>query len=336
MQSYGKGYLSFSSSFTEPWLGGKRPQQLSVSAYVSAFNNGLAASSTSYYSYNITGLSFVFSRRLNWPDNYFNLSNTLGYQRYSLKNYTSLGSTINGNGLYHNLSYTIALGRYSTDATIYARAGSEISLSLEVTPPYSLLARQKYSTMAETDKYRLVEYQQWKFNAAIYKQIVGDLVIMARTKAAFLGRYNNDLQITPFNRYYMGGDGMSGYSAIDGRQLVGFRGYSNESIVPLINPDNQAGATIYNKSTLELRYPLSLNPNSTIYGLTFLEAGNTWSAFKYYNPFQLRRSAGVGVRVFLPMFGLLGLDWGYGFDAIPGTPSANKGQFHFSINSSID
>jgi len=336
MQSYGKGYLSFSTSFTEPWLGGKRPQQLSVSAYVSAFNNGLSATSASYYSYNITGINVIFSRRLNWPDNYFNLSNSIGYQRYKLKNYTSLGSTIDGNGNYHNLSYTLSLGRYSTDATIYARSGSEVSVSLEVTPPYSLLAKEKYSTMEEKDKYRLVEFHQWKIQGAFYKQIVGDLVLMARTKSGFLGKYNNDLEVTPFNRYFMGGDGMTGYSAIDGRQLVGFRGYSNESLTPRNANNVETGAIIYTKNTMELRYPLSLNPNSTIYGMAFVEAGNAWLRFRDYNPFQLKRSAGVGVRVFLPMFGLLGLDWGYGFDNIPGIPNANKGQFHFSINSSID
>jgi outer membrane protein insertion porin family len=336
MQSYGKGFLSFTTSFTEPWLGGKRPQQLSVSAYVSAYNSGYATTSANYYAYNITGISFVFSRRLNWPDNYFNLSNSIGYQRYKLTNYKSLGTSINGNGNYHNLSYTIALGRYSTDATIYARSGSEVSISLEVTPPYSMIAKQRYSEMSETDKYRLVEYHQWKILGTFYKQIVGDLVVMARTKAGFLGKYNNDLEVTPFNRYFMGGDGMTGYSAIDGRQLVGFRGYTNESMTPNANLQNEPGATIYNKNTLELRYPLSLNPNSTIYGLAFVEAGNSWLKFREFNPFDLKRSAGVGVRVFLPMFGLLGLDWGYGFDAIPGLPSANKGQFHFSINSSID
>lgn len=336
MQSYGKGYLSFSTSFTEPWLGGKRPQQLSVSAYVSAFNNGLSTSSSSYYSYNITGMSVIFSRRLNWPDNYFNLSNSISYQRYKLKNYTSLGSTIDGNGNYHNLSYTVSLGRYSTDATIYARSGSEVSFSLEFTPPYSLIAKEKYSTMDENDKYRLVEFHQWKFMGAFYKQIVGDLVLMARTKSGFLGKYNSDLEVTPFNRYFMGGDGMTGYSAIDGRQLVGFRGYANESMTPNSYLSQPTGGIIYNKNTLELRYPLSLNPNSTIYGMAFVEAGNAWLKFRDYSPFDLKRSAGVGVRVFLPMFGLLGLDWGYGFDTIPGVPTANKGQFHFSINSSID
>ncbi|NVO19655.1 MAG: BamA/TamA family outer membrane protein [Bacteroidetes bacterium] len=332
MQSYGKGYLSFSTSFTEPWLGGKRPQQFSVSAYVSQYSY----SSTTSSSYNIAGLSFVFSRRLNWPDNYFNLSHTISFQRYKLKNYTSLGTTISGNGNYQNYSYSIALGRYSTDATIYARSGSEVSISLELTPPYSLIAKQKYSTMSNEDKYRLVEYHQWKIMGTFYKQLVGDLVLMARTKQGFLGKYNKDLEVTPFNRYFMGGDGMSGYSAIDGRQLIGFRGYSNESMTPDAYTNSPTGGIIFSKQTLELRYPLSLNPNSTIYGLAFVEAGNEWLKFKNYNPFDLKRSAGVGVRVFLPMFGLLGLDWGYGFDNIPGMPSANKGQFHFSINSSID
>ena len=336
MQSYGKGYLSFSTSFTEPWLGGKRPQQFSVSAYVSAFNNGYASTSPNFYSYNITGLTVIFSRRLNWPDNYFNLSHSIGYQRYKLKNYNSLGSTIDGNGNYHNISYTASLGRFSTDAAIYPRSGSEVSLSVEITPPYSLLAEEKYRTMANNDKYRLVEFHQWKFLGSFYKQIVGDLVLMARTKSGFLGKYNSDLEVTPFNRFFMGGDGMTGYSAIDGRQLIGFRGYSNESLTPNSYLSRPTGAIIYNKHTLELRYPLSLNPNSTIYGMAFLEAGNAWLKFRDFNPFELKRSAGVGVRVFLPMFGVLGLDWGYGFDVIPGVPNANKGQFHFSINSSID
>ena len=211
-----------------------------------------------------------------------------------------------------------------------------MSVSLELTPPYSLIAKQQYSTMSETEKYRLVEYHQWKILGTFYKQIVGDLVIMARTKEGFLGKYNPDLEVTPFNRYFMGGDGMSGYSAIDGRQLIGFRGYANESMTPNSYATQPIGGIIYSKQTLELRYPLSLNPNSTIYGLAFVEAGNEWLKFRDYSPFDLKRSAGVGVRVFLPMFGLLGLDWGYGFDAIPGVPSANKGQFHFSINSSID
>ncbi len=335
LQSYGKGYLSASASFTEPWLGGKKPNQLSVSTYVSAFNNGLDKNNSQYYAYNITGLSFAFSRRLNWPDNYFNLSQTISLQHYNLDNYTLFGKP--SDGLYQSYSYTIALGRYSTDAQIFPRAGSEFNISLELTPPYSLIAPEKFAAKSQEDKYRLIEFHQWKINAAFYQQIVGDLVLMARVKAGILGRYNTDIEVTPFNRYFMGGDGMSGYSAIDGRQLIGFRGYTNESLTPYAGVTSRPpGGTVYNKSTLELRYPLSLNPNSTIYGLMFVEAGNDWSSFEDFEPFSPRRSAGIGVRVFLPMFGLLGLDWGYGFDDIPGLPNANKGQFHFSMNSSID
>lgn len=336
MQSYGKGFFSTSASFTEPWLGGKKPNQFSVSGYRSIFNNGVAKSNASYYAYKITSLSFALSRRLTWPDNYFNFSQSVSFQHYNLTNYTRIGSTGTGNGLYQSYSYTLALGRFSTDAAIYPRAGSEVNISLEATPPYSLIAPNNFASKTEEDKYRLIEFHQWKMSGAFYQQIVGDLVLMARTKMGFLGKYSDQLEVTPFNRYFMGGDGMSGYSAIDGRQLIGFRGYTNESLTPdsyLTRPD---GGTIFNKSTLELRYPLSLNPNSTIFGMLFVEAGNTWSKFKEFDPFDVRRSAGVGVRVFLPMFGLLGLDWGYGFDAIPGVPSANKGQFHFSINSSID
>ena len=335
LQSYGKGYLSASASFTEPWLGGKKPNQLSVSTYVSAYNNGVASTDPSYYAYNITGLSFTFSRRLNWPDNYFNLSQSINFQHYQLNNYVLFGKQ--QDGLYQSYSYTIALGRYSTDAQIFPRTGSELNLSLELTPPYSLIAPKWFAAKSADDKYRMIEYNQWKMSGAFYQQIVGDLVLMARTKVGFLGKYSNDIQVTPFNRYFMGGDGMSGNSAIDGRQLIGFRGYSNESMTPDAGVTTRPlGGVIFNKSTLELRYPLSLNPSSTIFGLVFVEAGNDWSKFKDFNPFDVRRSAGIGVRVFLPMFGLLGLDWGYGFDVIPGMPDANKGQFHFSMNSSID
>jgi outer membrane protein insertion porin family len=335
LQSYGKGYLSASASFTEPWLGGKKPNQFTVSSYVSAFNNGVGKQNPSYYAYNIIGTSFIFSKRLSWPDNYFNLSQSINLQLYNLDNYVLFG--VQQSGLYQSYSYKVDLGRYSTDAPIYPRAGSEFNISLEFTPPYSLFAPEKWAEKSKEDKYRLIEFYQWKLGAAFYQSIVGDLVLMARMKMAFLGKYNPDMLVTPFNRYFMGGDGMSGYSAIDGRQLIGFRGYANESLTPLFGiVAKPPGGIIYNKFTFELRYPLSLNPSSTIYGLAFAEAGNDWSLSSQYNPFDLMRSAGVGVRVFLPMFGLLGLDWGYGFDKVPGAPNANQGQFHFSMNSSID
>lgn len=330
VQSYGVGYFSGSVSFVEPWLGGKKPNQLSTSLYNSYYT--VTNSETKQkMGYNILGLGVGLSRRLNWPDHYFSFSQNVSLQHYKLSNYKGQIAIIEGDGLYQSYSYSVGLSRYSTDAPLYPRSGSDISFSIEATPPYSLLLPNNFKNKSTNDKYRLIEFHQWKFNSTFYQQIVGDLVIMARTKAGFMGKYNNDIEITPFNRYYMGGDGMSVWG-IDGRQIVGFRGYSNSSLTT----DDKEGSTIFNKSTLELRYPLTLNPNSTIFALMFLEAGNTWDRFRDFNPFNVRRSAGVGVRVFLPMFGLLGLDWGYGFDDIPGNPGANKGQFHFSINGSID
>jgi outer membrane protein insertion porin family len=336
MQSYGIGYFSFSGSFTEPWLGGSKPNALSISLFHSVFSNGLAKNSASYYSYQISGLSFILTKRLSWPDPFFSLSQSVNFQQYRLKNYAQYLSPDLSNGLYHNYSFQLALSRNSLDAAIFPRSGSDVSFSVEFTPPYSRIAPSYFTSLNSEGKNRMVEYHQWKFQASFYKQIIGDLVIFARTKYGFLGKYNKDFSVTPFNRYFMGGDGMSGYSSIDGRQLVGMRGYQNETMTPNYAINKQTGGTIFNKNTLELRYPLSTNPNSTIFGLVFLEAGNDWLKFKDFNPFGLKRSAGIGVRVFLPMFGLLGLDWGYGFDAIPGISGANKGQFHFSLNGSID
>lgn len=336
MSSYGKGYVSYSASFTEPWLGGRKPNSFSVSYYHSLFSNGLAKDNENYYSFVIDGLSFMLGKRLEWPDDFFTLVQRVSLQNYKLKNYSNIFAFGTGTGTYRNYSYGITLGRNSVDSPIFQRSGSEISLSLDVTPPYSLFNDKDYKTMDEDDRFEWIEYHKWKFNASIYRQLVGNLVLSARVKYGFLGLYNTDIGVTPFDRFYLGGDGLSGTTNMDGREVVGMRGYSNESLTPDYYMNRNIGGTIYNKSTLELRYPLSLNPSATIYALTFVEAGNSWREFKEFNPFSLKRSAGVGVRVFLPMFGLLGLDWGYGFDEIPGIPTANKGQFHFSINQSID
>ncbi len=336
MQSYGKGYISYSASFTEPWLGGKKPNSFSVSYYHSLYSNGVSKSSDSYQAFKIDGLSFMLGKRLEWPDDFFTLMNRISLQTYNLNNYGSIFAFGNGNGTYRNFSYGITLARNSIDSPIFQRSGSEVSLSLDVTPPYSLFSDDDYTTMEDQEKYKWIEYHKWKFSASLYRQIVGNLVLSVRTKYGFLGLYNNDIGVTPFDRYYLGGDGLSGANNLDGREIIGMRGYSNESLTPDYYKNKNVGATIYNKSTLELRYPLSLNPSATIYMMGFVEAGNAWKDFRSFNPFALKRSAGVGVRVFLPMFGLLGLDWGYGFDDVPGLPSANKGQFHFSINQSID
>ncbi len=336
MSSYGKGYVSYSASFTEPWLGGRKPNSFSVSYYHSLFSNGLSKDNENYYSFVIDGLSFMLGKRLEWPDDFFTLVQRVSLQNYTLRNYSNIFAFGTGTGTYRNYSYGVTLGRNSVDSPIFQRSGSEISLSLDVTPPYSLFNDKDYKAMDEDDRFEWIEYHKWKFNASLYRQLVGNLVLSARVKYGFLGLYNSDIGVTPFDRFYLGGDGLSGTTNMDGREVIGMRGYSNESLTPDYYMNRNIGGTIYNKSTLELRYPLSLNPSATIYALTFVEAGNSWREFKEFNPFALKRSAGVGVRVYLPMFGLLGLDWGYGFDEIPGIPTANKGQFHFSINQSID
>ena len=335
LQSYGVGYMSYSVSFTEPWLGGKKPNSFSVSYFHSLYSYGTKGRE-SYQSFKTDGLMVMLGKRLAWPDDFFTLINRVSIQTYQLQNYGNIFSFGNGNGTYYNFSAGATFARNSIDSPIFPRSGSEVSLGLDVTPPYSLFSDKDYKGMPDEEKYKWIEYHKWKVSFSLYRQIVGDLVLSARTKYGFLGSYNSEIGITPFDRYYLGGDGLSGYNNLDGREIIGMRGYSNESLTPDYSTNRNIGGTIYNKTTLELRYPLSLNPSATIYVMGFFEAGNDWRNFSEFNPFSLKRSAGVGVRVFLPMFGLLGLDWGYGFDEIPGIPSANKGQFHFSINQSID
>jgi outer membrane protein insertion porin family len=227
------------------------------------------------------------------------------------------------------------LSRNSVDAPIFARNGSEVSLGLNVTPPYSLFRGDvDYKSMPPSERYKWVEYYKIKLKAAWYINMIEKLVLSPRLRVGFLGAYNQNLGVTPFERFYLGGDGLSGYNNMDGRELIGMRGYANNSLTP--GYPTTIGGTVYTRYTLELRYPISLNPSATIYGLGFVEAGNDWLKWSSFNPFNVYRSVGFGVRVFLPMFGLLGLDWGYGLDAVPGVPGANGGQFHFSINSSID
>jgi outer membrane protein insertion porin family len=250
-----------------------------------------------------------------------------------LDNYSSVFSF--SDGYSNNLSYIVSLGRNSIDAPIYPRSGSEIGLSLQLTPPYSYLKNiDDYSALSDQDKYRWLEYHKWKFNASWYANIVENFVASIRFRFGYLGTYNSNIGVSPFERFYLGGDGLSGF-ALDGRELIGMRGYGNNTLTPR-NQAGYVGASIFTKYTAELRYPVSLNPSATIFLLSFVESGNTWLNHKEFNPFKMYKSAGLGVRVFLPMFGMLGLDWGYGFDDVPGSPGANKGQFHFSINQSID
>ncbi len=335
-QTYGKGYLNYSASFTEPWLGGRKPTSLTLSLYHSLFSDGRPRNDTTRAFFKIDGFTAGIGQRLTWPDDFFTLYQGINLMRYTLQNYSSIFSVGDGNGTFKVISYTINFGRSSISQPIFPRSGSDFSLSLELTPPYSAFSNKNYSEMSESEKFKWVEFYKWKLSNSWYVETVNKLVLSARIRMGFLGAYNSEIGITPFQRFYLGGDGLSGYSNFDGREIISMRGYTNESITPMYYKDKNIGGNIFTKYTLELRYPFSLNPSATIFGLTFLEAGNSWLGFDTFNPFDVKRSAGVGVRIFLPMFGLLGLDWGYGFDPIYGLPSANKSQFHFSINQSID
>jgi outer membrane protein insertion porin family len=336
VQSYGKGYISYSASFTEPWLGGKKPNALSVSYYHSLYSNGYPKDDLARQSFTIDGITVGIGRRLTWPDDYFTLYTGVNFQLYKLQNYTQIFTFGSGTGNYNNISLNIVLSRNSVDQPIYPRNGSLVSVGVEFTPPFSGFSDRDFASLSDTEKYKMIEYHKWIIQAAYFTPIVGNLVLMARAKFGFLGHYNSQIGNTPFERFYLGGDGLSGANNLDGREIIGMRGYGNETLTPDYYRQRNQGGTIYSKYTLELRYPLSLNPNATIFVATFLEAGNAWLKFDEFNPFSVYKAAGFGVRVYLPMFGLLGLDWAYGFDPVPGLPDASRGQFHFSINQSID
>jgi outer membrane protein insertion porin family len=336
VQSFGAGFISYSASFTEPWLGGKKPNAFSVSYYHSTFSNGLPRDNESRQSFVINGITVGLGKRLTWPDDYFQIYVAANFQRYDLDNYTNVFSFGNGTGSYNNISLSTIFSRNSIDAPIYPRNGSLVSLSLDFTPPYSSFSNRNYGQLSDSEKYEWVEFHKWAFNSTFFTPVVENFVIMARAKFGFLGSYNPAIGVTPFERYYLGGDGLAGFNNLDGREIIGMRGYSNESLTPEYWRSSNTGGTIYTKYTLEARYPLSLNPNATIFVLSFLEAGNSWLKIDDFYPFGVYKAAGFGVRVFLPMFGILGLDWGYGFNDVPGLPDASGGQFHFSINQSID
>ena len=334
-QTYGLGYLSWSTSFTEPWLGGKRPNSFTVSYYHSLY------SYTDYLTqvqrkFATDGFTVGLGKRLTWPDDYFTLYQSFNVQLYKLQNYSNIFRVGNGNGNYNNINLKFILGRNSIDQPIYPKSGSDLSLSLELTPPYSLFSDKDYASLSDQERYKWIEYHKWKFKSYWYFEVANKLVLATKIKFGFLGAYNKDLGVTPFQRFYLGGDGLSGYNNFDGREIIGMRGYANETVTPHYSQDKNIGGTIYSRYSLELRYPISLAPTSTIYVQAFVEAGNSWEGTRNFDPFDVKRSAGVGARIYLPMFGMLGLDWAYGFDAIPGLPSASGSHFHFSMNQSLD
>jgi len=358
-QTNGSYYQSYNVSYSTNWFGGKRPNQFSVSAYYSKqtdvssnyynnayYNNyfnylsGYGSSySSSYSSYydpdkyvQMIGFSLGWGKRLRWPDDYFTLSAQLSYQRYMLKNWSYFLMT---NGTANNLNLTLSLNRTSTDNQLFPRRGSEFSASVTLTPPWSLFDNKDYASLANNPysstyddemqkKYRWVEYHKWKFKSRTFTALSGGqkcFVLMTRVEMGLLGSYNKNKK-SPFETFYVGGDGMSGYSTGYAEETVGLRGYENGSLA--------YRGYAYDRFTLELRYPFLLG-NTTIYGLTFLEGGNAWTDTKKFNPFDMKRSAGVGVRIYLPMVGLMGIDWAYGFDKDNINLTKGGSQFHFIL-----
>jgi outer membrane protein insertion porin family len=360
----GQSYSSVSMSFLEPWLGGKRPNSLSSSIYYSSqsavsdryassygsyansmYNssygsNNSGSTSTMYQSemdpgkyMRTIGASLGYGKRLSWPDDYFVFQGELSYQLFMLKNWLYLPPLTDGN--YNNISLGLTLSRSSIDNPIYTRSGSAFSLGLKITPPYSAINGKNYAdpNMTNAERYKFIEYHKWTFSGKTFTPISPNnkLVLMSRAMFAYLGQYNINAR-SPYETFIMGGDGMSSYTSY-GTEYVAMRGYTSGSLTPYDSKIGTSMGYLYNKFTMELRYPLSLEQSATIYALTFLEAGNCFNKIGDYNPFDLKRTAGVGVRIFLPMFGMMGIDWGYGFDKVNGTKSG--GQFHFVLGQEL-
>ena len=335
-QSNGRAYQSYNVSFIEPWLGGKKPNTLSISAFRSMMTNSAKKEADNRQHMIIDGGSVGFGKRLEWPDNFFSVYYEASYQRYSMQNWEYFGSFLFDNGIANLGSLTARLTRFSAGPnTIYPRSGSTFSLSVQATPPFSAISGRDLAGASDEEKYRWIEFYKTVFKADYFLPLNNEQKLILNARAAFghLGFYNKDIGPSPFENFIVGGDGMTGYSYY-GREVVALRGYTNYSLTPTVTQGGksvQAG-NVYAKLTLELRYPVSLNPQATIYGLAFLESGRAWYSLKEFNPFKMPRSAGFGLRANLPMFGLLGIDWAYGFDnPITGTADDRGSQFHFVI-----
>ena len=361
----------YSLNFAEPWLGGKKPVRFNLSfSRTQQFATEFDPSSRNRFEvdksrgFAITGVSAGLAKRVQWPDDYFTISHALGYQLYDFDNY-NIGLFNFGNGTSNAITYTLGISRSSQGpGRIFPLYGSNFDITAKFTPPYSLFSSKDFKALKERsdeiadsasdgtplttaeinelqeieeERFKLLEYYKIKFRGDWFTRLVDKLVLRTNAEFGFLGNYNNDIGDVPFERFFVGGDGLGNFT-LDGRDVVQLRGYENNSLTPLsINPitgrQEREGGTIYNKFSLELRYPFTLKPSASIYGLAFLEAGNSFDNFNDFNPFQLKRSAGVGLRIFMPAFGLLGIDFGYGFDtdANPGSVGPSGWQTHFII-----
>ena len=342
-------YRVYSLNFSEPWLGGKKPVRFNLSLsrtqqFGANYSRTGRVEVNKDRSFSITGLSAGLAKRVQWPDDFFTISHSLGYQLYDFNNY-NLGLFNFGNGKSNSIAYTFGVSRNAlSGGRIYPRGGSNFEITAKLTPPYSLFSKKDFKAITEEseelleelrsldqndprvaeissqresleeERFKWLEYYKLNFKGDWYTALVGDLVLRANAEFGFLGNYSQDIGDVPFERFYVGGDGLGNFT-LDGRDVIQLRGYENQALTPITPGSNSPdGALIYNKFSLELRYPLTLKPSASIYGLAFLEGGNAFNNFQDFNPFQIKRSAGVGLRIFMPAFGLLGIDFGYGFD----------------------
>ena len=365
-----RSFRVYSLNFAEPWFGGKKPVRFSLNfSRTQQFATDYANSSRNRIEidkdrgFSITSVSAGLAKRVQWPDDFFTISHSLGYQLYEFKDY-NLGLFNFGNGRSNSFTYTLGISRNAiSGGQIFPRGGSNFEVTAKLTPPYSLFSSKDFETLRDRseelsqarlerslttdetqeledidqERFKFLEYYKLKFKGDWYTTLVGDLVLRTNAEFGFLGNYNNDVCDVPFERFFVGGDGMGNFT-LDGRDIVQLRGYANQSLTP-ISPltGQQEGGLVYNKFSLELRYPLTLKPSASIYGLVFLEGGNAFSNFQEFNPFDIKRSAGVGLRIFMPAFGLLGIDFGYGFDSDnTGTETGAHGwETHFIIGQSF-
>lgn len=323
-QSNGTYFQSYNASFTEPWLGGRKPNSFTATVYHNVQNlTGLPKGDENRQSLNITGVNIGLGQRLKWPDDYFTLYQGLEYRRFDINNYPT-GFLDYSKGVSNNVNYKLVLGRNNTDVPIFPTRGSQISFTAEITPPFSLFGDKDYKSMSPEERFKWVEYHKWMFKADWFAPLSSKFVIRTHGEFGYLGSFNNDIGLPPFERFYVGGDGLANF-VIDGREIIGLRGYTNNSITPA------GGGALYNKYILEARYILANTPSAQVFPLAFFEGGNNYDNFWDYRAFELKRSAGVGLRIYMPMFGLMGIDVGYGFDPLPGGVLPSGWQTHFII-----
>ncbi|MFY0600366.1 MAG: outer membrane protein assembly factor BamA [Cyclobacteriaceae bacterium] len=340
LQANGRQFQSYSVNFTEPWLGGKKPNSFGISFSQSISRQLNFPDRKQIGKLGVTGITLSLGRRVQWPDDYFQISNSIGFLKYTLAgNYSRLfgsGATVSGAGDSESISITFnnTISRSSVDNPMYPRSGSSLALSASFTPPYSLFNNIDYETADEAELFRFLEYHKWNFDMSYYLSLVGDLVLAPRFHFGMLGSYSDKVGVGRFERFTLGGSGLTGQNFLLGTDVIGLRGYEDNSIRP-VDDEGVTGGTLFTKFVMELRYPVSLNPSATIYGLTFFEGGNNWNQYNQFNPYEMMRSVGVGVRIFMPAFGLLGLDWAYGLDPAFGTNTLSGPQFHFSIGQQI-